>query len=223
MTYRYLIAAFLMLGCGTINSTIPLDKGEHMVGATFGGPLLTALGPPIPVPSLVVEGASGTEPFLDRPTDVSYGLNTTALAFGTVGLHLGTSWLIVRENGLIPNLTASDRLYIYSNHFDKTKPKETRQFYVMEQIDLTTSWSIKNHLVFSGLGTYYDVPDPELILAPFVGMELRSQKRFFFQWELRYMGVNRQPDIVDVTFASPGGYGALATTFSAGWMLKGDR
>ena len=215
--------ASLMLGCGTINSTIPLDKGEHAMGATFGGPLLTALGPPIPVPSLVIEGVSGTEPFFDRPTDVSYGLNATALAFGTIGGHFGSSWQLVRENGAIPNLTASGRAYIYSNHLDQTKPRETRQLYLMEQLDLTTSWSFKNHLFFSGLGGYYDSPDPELILAPFVGMELRSQKRFFCQWELRYMGVNRQPDIVDVTFASPGGYGAIATTFSAGWMLKGDR
>ena len=33
-------------------------------------------------------------------------------------------------------------------------------------------------------------------------MEFRSQKRFFCQWELRYMGVNRQPDVVDVSFAA---------------------
>ena len=141
----------MLLGCGTINSTIPLDKGEHAMGATFGGPLLTALGPPIPVPSLVLEGVSGTEPFFDRPTDVSYGLNATALAFGTIGGHFGSSWQLVRENGSVPNLTVSGRAFIYSNHLDQTKPREARRLYIMEQLDLTTSWSFKTICSFLGL------------------------------------------------------------------------
>jgi hypothetical protein len=222
MQFRH-CGIFLLMGCGTLNSAVPLEQGEHALGVTFGGPVITALGPPIPTPNLVVEGVSGRAPFLNRPTDINYGVNMTALAFGVVGTHFGSSLLIFGADGARPNFSIADRFYLYSNHFDTTKPEESRQLYMMDQIDLTTSWPISRHLAYTGVGTYVDFADPEFILAPFVGMELRSQKRFFFQWEVRHLGVNRQPDVVDVTFASIAGQGGISTTLSAGWMLKGDR
>lgn len=223
-TMKYILAASIVFtGCGTLNSAIPLDKGEHALGLSFGGPLITALGPPIPTPSLVVEGVSGVEPLWGRPSDLNYGINMTALAFGTLGLHTGGSLLVLKGEGARPNLSVSDRFYLYTNWLDRTKPKYARDFFALDQVDLTASWAVKRHLLYGGLSSYIDIGDPELSLAPFVGTELRGKNRFFFQWELRHMAANRKPDIVDVTFASPGGYGAISTTLSVGWMLKGER
>ena len=87
MRIGLLTIPFLMSACGALNTARPLDKGEHRVGVTGGGAVLKALGPPIPLPNLVIEGQSGLSPVQGRPLDVNYGINTTALAFGTVGLH----------------------------------------------------------------------------------------------------------------------------------------
>ena len=56
-----------------------MEPGQHRAGVTFGGPFTTTLGPPIPIPNLIVEGRSGLEPVAGRPLDVNYGLNATGI------------------------------------------------------------------------------------------------------------------------------------------------
>ena len=91
----------------------------------------------IPLPNLVVEGQSGLSPMQGRPLDVNYGINTTALAFGTIGLHGGVSHLLMEQNGAIPSLSVTDRLHFYNNWFDNTKESDMRKAFFLNQIDLT--------------------------------------------------------------------------------------
>ena len=141
----------LSVGCGTLNSARPLEKGEHVAGVTFGGLLITQLGPPVPVPSLVVEGKSGIAPIGGRTTDVNYGINATALAFGTVGLHGGLATQLSESQGWIPSVSVLQRLYVYSNYTDFTNPAESRGFFALNQVDVTMGWDIKRHLGYMGV------------------------------------------------------------------------
>ena len=87
-TLLLLIGITGLVGCGTMNAARPLDPGQHVVGVTFGGPFTTSLGPPIPVPNLIVEGRTGLEPIGSMPVDVNYGVNGLAAAFGLIGNFL---------------------------------------------------------------------------------------------------------------------------------------
>jgi len=217
-----IIVAVFSLACGALNNARPLDKGQHRVGATFGGPVLTQLGPPIPVPNLIIEGKSGLSPLRGKPLDVNYGLNSTALAFGTIGVHAGVSQLMLEQKGWIPSVAVTERVHLYNNFLDTTKPKETRKAYLLNQIDLTLGWDVQRHIAYAGLANYIDVADPELNIAPFAGFQYQSKGRFFGQVEARYLAANRQPDIVDVSFLG-GNRGALSTTFSMGWTFGGQQ
>ena len=183
--------------------------------------MLKALGPPIPLPNLVVEGQSGLSPVQGRPLDVNYGINTTALAFGTVGLHGGLSHLLMEQNGGMPSLSVTERLHFYNNWLDNTKESEMRKAFFLNQIDLTAGWNIKQHLGYVGIANYLDIADPELTLAPFAGVQWNSTKKLFLQAETRYLAINRQPEIVDVPFATFG-YGALSITGSIGFTFGGE-
>ena len=209
------------MGCGALNTARPLDKGEHRVGVTGGGAVLTSLGKPIPLPNLIIEGQSGLSPLQNRPLDVNYGINATAGAFGILGLHAGTSYLLVEQQGLRPTLSVMDRVHFYNNWLDSTKDASVRKGFLLNQIDLTASWTVSKHLGYVGLANYIDIADPELTLAPFAGIQINTGRNLFLQMEGRYLAANRQPDVVDVTFATLG-YGALSVTGSIGFTFGGE-
>ena len=213
------LLSMLTLGCGSLHSARPLSKGETQVGITGGGAVLTQLGPPIPLPNVIVEGKTGMSTSTDHPWDISYGLNATALAFGTVGLQGGGSYLLRSQNHYIPSVSILERMHWYSNYLDTTKDPSVRGSFWLNQIDLTMAWDIKRHVGYVGIANYIDFADPELTLAPFAGLEWKSKSKLSLQLETRYLAINRKPDIVDVSFLTFG-YGALSVTGSVAWRFS---
>ncbi|MCP4805434.1 MAG: hypothetical protein GY913_13790 [Proteobacteria bacterium] len=219
MSLLVLTHAFLSLvGCGTMNTARPLSPGEHAAGLTVGGALLD-MGAPIPVPSAVVEGRSGVTTLADRPLDVNYGVNLTAIAFGQAGLHVGAGWLLLDpESGPWPALSVADRLYVYSNHMDTTK--DDRSWLLIDQLELTASWKLGESLLYVGAAEYLDVRNPGLLLSPFAGAELR-RRRLGVQLEVRWLAVN-QPRISDAIPWMPDGRGAIQPTLGFSYRFGGD-
>jgi hypothetical protein len=200
-----------------------MEPGQHRVGATFGGPFTTTLGPAIPVPNLIIEARSGLEPIAGKPLDVNYGLNATAIAFGQLGLHGGASIHLLETDGWRPGLSVTERLHVYNNYMDTTKPLETRMFWGLNELDITASWALGTHRVYVGGSNIVDLADPELLVAPFAGVELKPKnKRVSFQLETRLLGANFSPDIWDITWLTVGeepGNGLISITASASWAL----
>ncbi len=214
--------ALLWAGCGTMNAARPLDPGAHQVGVTFGGPFTTQLGPPVPIPNLVLEGRSGLKPLGSMPLDVNYGWNLTPLAFGFTGMHAGASIHTLEQNGAVPAVSLTERVLFYNNYLDSTKPAETRTWWGVNEIDITASWKVGNHLVYTGISDAIDFGDPELLITPFVGTELRPKGgRFAWQLESRWLGANFSPDVYDVSWLNTGdpGSGLFTFTIGAAWNV----
>ena len=115
-------------GCGTFNAARPLAPGEHAVGATLGGPLIT-LGAPLPIPSLVVEGRHGLQPLANRPFDLHYGLNATAAGFGIAQGHVGAAWQLTDAKGGVPALTVANRVFLADNHLASNKAETAERHF----------------------------------------------------------------------------------------------
>ena len=67
--FRLFTAIFIvtqLFACGALHTARPLDQGEHRAGITMGGAVLTQMGPPIPLPNIVVEGQSGIKPIREH-------------------------------------------------------------------------------------------------------------------------------------------------------------
>ena len=178
-----------------------------------------ALGPPIPVPNLVVEGRSGLRAVVAMPLDVNYGLNVTAAAFGVMGVHGGGSLGLLAGQGWQPSIALTERLFLNHNYFDVTKDAETRGLSLINQSDLTFGWRLGDHLLYAGVSNYLDFGNPNLLLGPFAGTELHlGDGGFLLQLEVRQMGATFEPEIADVDFLTTGS-GVVAFTFSLGWTL----
>ena len=60
---------------------------------------------------------------------MNYGLNATAIAFGQLGVHGGASIHLLEGSGKRPSISVTERLHLYNNYLDTTKPLETRKFW----------------------------------------------------------------------------------------------
>ncbi len=222
----YLSSFTLVLGCGTLSAAAPMEPGQHRVGATFGGPFTTNLGPPIPIPNLIVEARSGLEPMAGKPVDINYGVNVTAIAFGLMGVHVGGSVHLLENHNWRPGLSLTERLHLYNNYLDFSKPPETRMLWGLNEFDITASWSVGNHRLYIGGSDILDLSDPEFLIAPFAGVELTPRGDGpTFQLETRILGANFSPEIWDLTWLTVGeepGYGLISITASASWVLGAE-
>lgn len=216
--------AMLALGlpvaaCGTLNGARPLPEGEHAVGLTLGGPFVEFGGSYVPLPNVVVEGRSGLPALAGRPLDLNYGINLTALAFGSLGVHGGASWLVLDQAGARPALSVTDRLYFYTSWLNTAADPSLRGVWALDQVEVTASWLLGGQLLYGGLGEYVDLWDPELLLTPFVGAQLgRPGGRTAFTLEGRWMAVN-QPEVVDTVHWAGAGHGALSATLGVSVRL----
>jgi hypothetical protein len=212
----WILMTGLLSACGVMNSARPLPPGQHAVGLTVGGPMLSTGGLVLPLPNAVFEGRSGLPNLLGRNLDVNYGLNLTAIAFGQVGLHLGGSWQLIGQKSWRPALSITDRLYLYTNALDSTK--DSREGWALNELVVTGSYALGNQLVYFGLSEGYDFGTRRLLISPSMGFQAAPKSdRFRFQLEAKWYAVNRLPDASNIHWVTPG-RGAIG--ISAGVAVK---
>lgn len=209
------------LGCSTLNTAKPLAPGEHEVAVTLGGPLTQVGANFIPLPNSVVEGRSGLTHVGERPLDLNYGLYLTPIAFGQMGVHLGSSYLLWDQAENLPALSLSNRIYFFHNYFDAAKPIEGRGQVWVHQIEGTLSYEWGELLGYGGLGNYTDLADLNLSLTPFLGAEVPTGlDGFKIQLEARYYAANRYRLIESVKFYNfDSGYGGFGMNLGLIWEI----
>ena len=219
---RWLCALCLLSGCATLTPARPLDPGQHSISATFGGPMFSFAGAPLPVPNIVIEGRSGLPDLWDRPIDVNYGANITASAFGIAGIHGGASWMILDQKDAIPAITLIDRQFLYTNILDQRK--EIPGLAAVNQIELTASWRRDRSLLYTGVGEYVVFSDPSLLLTPFAGaqLDLGKSQRWILQLEGRHYAINRIDAYDSIQWISYG-TGALGVNIGVARTFGGAR
>jgi hypothetical protein len=216
----------LLCGCATLSGARPLDQGEHAVGVTLGGAMLTFSGAPMPLPNAVVEGRSGLAPFAGRPTEVSYGLDATGLVFGILPLHAGLSWQFTDQRKALPAFTLTDRLWFATNAIGlglRADPK--LQAWASNQIEVDASWLVGRQLLYLGLATYADLGSPRLNLTPLGGVVFdfaASRRGLLLQLEARWYAANVPPDLDLISWIPARGNGALGVTLGFGYRFGGE-
>jgi len=211
--------SFGLTACGTLSTARPLEQGETLIGATLAGPMID-FGGPLPLPFAVVEARHGLPRLADRPIDLGYGLNLTALPFGVTAGHVGASWLLVEQDGGVPALSVGNRVFFGVNvPGGPDRPEPRVQGWGADQIELTASWKARRTLPYVSVAQYFDFRNPELLLTPAVGVQVDpgDPGGFLFQGEARWFGITRSRDILIPTWIP--GQGSLAVYVSAGARL----
>lgn len=220
---RYL-GLLMCCACGTMNTARPLEKGQTAFGVTLGGPMVEFGGSFIPLPNAVVEGRTGLAPINGKNLDVHYGLNLTALAFDQAGLHAGATYQLLNQNGNIPAISVSNRLFLYSNHLSPASTEEGKGIWANDEISTTLSWKLGRQMVYTGFSQYFDLSSPSLTLTPFLGCELFHSgitNGFALQLEVRNYAVGRNPTVNTATWNTPFGSGALGGSLGLVYRFGG--
>lgn len=204
----------LLLGtaCGTMNTARPLSEGQHAVGLTLGGPMVEFGGNYIPLPNAVLEGRSGMTPFAGKDWDINYGLNLTALAFDQAGFHFGGTYQVLGQNGNIPAVSVSNRLFLYSNHLSGNTIDESKGLWANDEVSLTLSWKLGRQMVYTGLSQYFDLSNPNPTITPFLGAEFFNTGKnngFALQFEVRNYATGWNPTITSAKWNTPFGSGGF--------------
>lgn len=206
------------LGCSTMQGARPLEPGQHQAGMTIGGAFVDA-GVVVPIPHAIAEGRSGVVRLWDRPLDLNYGLNVTALFYQVFQAHFGASWLLIQESGWRPALSMTNRLYFATNALAANKVEGTRGAWGAHQLELTGSYTFGNQLVYLAFAQYTDFGRPDALLTPALGAEFdMGWSGFRMHVETRWYAINKTRTIETVRFW-PGNQGALGLSFGGSWRF----
>lgn len=185
----------VLAGCGHTTHVRPNAPKELSVEVDLGGPLAN-LGAPIPLPLTTAGVSYGV---MER-LDVQAHVHLTTLAFGVAGLDVGSTYLPIREQGAIPAVSLSGRLYGFSDFHSGARG----------YLELTgaASYLFKERFLtyLSATGFLQMFEPPLLSLA--VGEEVKLG-HFGLQLEVRWYEPNQLSTPMTVNWVSIGGRGAL--------------
>lgn len=211
------IAALLVLGaCNVTRVVKPLEKGEHQVSASLGGPAIVFSGAPLPIPLSSVAYAHG----LDTGLSVSAGLHTTSLLFGVAQVDASLHARLWQAKNNRFGLTMSPGAHFFYDFNEQN----TR---VYPQVDLGAWWQYskdKDHLLYGGVGSWFElyrekahgqVQDHEVLPYVTLGHQFRWDT-WSFQVEARYLGMFYRNDELVVTYLTPFNTGTSGLYFGIG-------
>jgi hypothetical protein len=219
------VVAGTIAACAPLTGARPLERGMHEVGASVGGPFVRVGDTPLPLPNIVVQGRSGVAEPVDRPLDLNYGLNVTATAFGLLQGHVGADWLLSEQDGAIPALATTHRVFFGTNLLGLAN-KPRLEGWGAYQLEFNLSWLMKAQLLYLGLSQYVDFGNPHVTLTPAIGAVLDpSPKRSGgsrIHLELRWYAPNLNKTLNTVVWV-PENAGALGVMAGYSFVLDGKR
>jgi len=217
------LALSLGSGCATFTGARPLEPGQHEFGVSLGGPVLQFGGAAIPVPNLVLQGRHGLARPLDRPLDISYGLNATALPFGVLQGHVGVNWLLIHQRNAAPALAVTYNQFFATNAPGlPSKPLGEAAGWAANQIEFNLSWLLANQLIYAGIAQYFDFGNPELTLTPSIGAVFDTSPKTVgglkVHLDLRWYAVTKT-DGYDAIRWVPRPQGAFGLGLGVSWVI----
>ena len=163
------VAAMALLGAGCAGRHLArtVGQGHGEVRAGVGGPLLSNLGPPIPLPNLAVQGRYGLTDWLD----VDGGVSVLGLAYGLFVIDAGLVAQLYRQpRGFA--LSASARGNFFFDLDDGFTPRGYPEVGLHAE-QVATDWLV----VFGGLDAWFVFSPPPgkppVLAAPYLGAEVR--------------------------------------------------
>ncbi|MDB4964750.1 MAG: hypothetical protein JWN44_439 [Myxococcales bacterium] len=214
---RLLIAACALAAltaCTSTHLVRPLGRGNGMVHASLGGPLIKLGSAVFPTPIATVGGAYGVR----DDVELYLHANITAAAFGDLHLEPGVAYHpIVRDRGPIPTVTVTGSLHFLTDFTTSAR--------ALPQLSAATAWALgkKRHLLYGGLDLAISfegrgwVP----IFGPFVGGELRVGKRVGLSLEAKYLVPNFDTAAAAPAWVAPGGFGYVSVLLGLNVYLAG--
>lgn len=174
-------ATSLIVGCGAGQPIRVLELGATQLTASLGGPVVPSSSPSKLIPYATVGIMHGVTP----EVTVHANLHALMAVFGTLGVDIGASSRIVRQNKALPELTIGLRGIVFT---DFTSIANTRLY---PDAALTASWEIEPRwLVYAGSHVTMQFTDAQLFISPMVGTQVPISNPLALQIEFIWQAAN---------------------------------
>jgi len=210
-----ILVTILISSCSSSRFVKPLNDGEQCVTATFGGPLITFSGMPIPVPLTNICYARG---FANEFT--AFGsIHSTSLLFGVGHIEVGALKGILKNDGWKPGVSISTSFQFMLDRWEWNS-----RFY--PQLDANVYWTYgKSHnIIYAGSNNLFDFngthPDgQQQSTIYFPGLQIGHtfvRPKSNYQIEVKYLAMNisNQNLVVDYVGKSSMNQGAFGVYFT---------
>jgi hypothetical protein len=204
-----LLLALGAVACGHVTPLRPAAKGAIEVEGSLGGPLARVGGLTIPVPLTTVSARYG----FSRACDISGSLHLTSAAFGVAGLDVGTTGLLLEQSGAVPTVSATGRLYAFSDLQTAVRPFV--ELSAVGSYKLGQRWH--PYLSVSTLVQLFGVP----LWNVGVGGQV-DLGRWALQLEARWYRPELPTNFVVVDWVNIGGLGAAGVVLGARYRFGGE-
>lgn len=219
-SFYFIIAVLLISSCAPSHFVKPLAKKEKQVNLALGGPVISNLGFPMPIPFISATYGQG----LDSATTVYGGVNLTSAAFGNFQTQLGLNRALTFCKGKTPGFSVSPSINLI------VRDSKTIAFY--PQLDLNAWWDFgvsKQHYIYAGINNWFELKtiraheqpqSTNLIFSPQLGV-LFSKGTWRFNMETKMIGPNLSNKDIVVDYVSPlSRTGALGFYFGVSKSFK---
>lgn len=131
-------------------------------------------------------------------------------ALGDIGLDAGAATRLVKQDNVIPEVTAKALLYFFDNL--SRGPNQPRLF---PMISFNASYTIgESSLAYVGFDNIFQLSSPGLIISPFIGTEFYISNKFSGQIEAKWYAANvNSAHGIYEGYASVGGNGNIGLLF----------
>lgn len=208
-----LLALLLAAGCAAPYTVRTAGKGKTALHASVGGPLVGNFGGAVPAPAVVFGARRG----LTDDWDIHGSFHLLPTIFGAPGIDVGVTRRIVRERGLLPEITATFRLPLLTDF---------RTARVYPEVEAYASYLIRDRaLLYFGATALFDFFWPKdqhlrMIWGPVLGTDVRFRKRYALTLALRWISPQSDTSIQVVDYITPLGMLFIQLGFQAnlgGW------
>ena len=183
-TVRGLALSILTLwlaGCSAMQPVRVLPEGTTAITGSLGGPVGIAASPLGFVPYTTVGVAHG----LSEAVTVHGNAHLLMAAFGVVGLDAGASFRLLRQDGTMPEVTASVGGLLFS---DVVNTSGTRLY---PNASVNLSWDLgRAWLGYVGTHTTLQPSDTRLYVSPMMGVVMPLSSAWSLQLETIWQAAN---------------------------------
>jgi hypothetical protein len=194
----FIFSLVIFNSCTPSRLVRPLDKGQKVVSASLGGPLIGFAGTVIPVPLTTVMYAQG----LSNKTSVFGSVHTTSMLFGVFQTDIGVCQRLYYNDSLRIGFSVNPALNLA---YDKWEG----HFKCWPQLDLNAYWDIKpkKSFVYAGVENWFELSkykaygetqQQHWLVNPQIGYNY-VRKKWNYNFELKYLVpyINNLPNVVD--------------------------
>jgi hypothetical protein len=197
----------VIVGCSASRPIRVLHHEETALTASIGGPVVPQKVPTVAVPYLTVGAMHG----VSDDVTIHGSVHALLAAFVVAGIDCGASARLTHERGLVPEITASAQVLMFTDFTSLQSSRIYPDLSVTASYEVATDW-----LAYVSVHNTFQTTSPRYLVSPSIGLQVPLSANVRMQAEFIWQAAN-----VDTHAGVFEGQSSIGGHGSAGVFLGG--